>query len=128
MSDENVQVDLDLDELQPKPRSVKISGQIIEVNSPKFNDLISLMAVFSKLQNVKSNEEGLAMVAELNGIFEKVAPDIGAKGIELTIDQFNKLIQFIFTMASPTEQKQIEEAGITLDAEKKSPEEPSSDS
>lgn len=121
-------IDLDLDELQPKASIVKIAGQEVEVHPAKFNDLINLMSAFSKLQNSQDGIDATTVLSELNITLNNIAPQLKEKGIELTMDQFTRLVTFIFSMSSPTEQKELEKAGVTLDPEKKSPEEQSSPS
>lgn len=124
MSDVNPDVDLDLDELQPAPKKVKIAGIIVEVVPPKFNDLLDLMNVSTALQNTTADSDTAANVSKMRELLEKMAPAIKENGVELTMDQFHRLLTFIFSMATPTEQKELQANGIDLNPEKKTEDEP----
>lgn len=115
------QVDLDLDALEPESRTIKVSGQILEVRPPKMVTLTKLLKLARKFDEVdESNEdEVVAAVEEIRTALEPMIPGIKNPGIDFSLTQLMGLFRFIQDMAKPPETKVLEENDLTPTMDKK---------
>jgi hypothetical protein len=94
--------ELDLDALAPKPHEVKLGGEMIEVNPPKFKSLIRLMELSDKLS--RANQDDGAEMAVLFSEFQQalipIIPKLGEDDVDLTIQQVMALVTFVMEIAS----------------------------
>ena len=105
--------DLDLDALAPESKKVKLNGRIIEVNPPKFKNLVALM----KLANTMGEGNGGQTIETVDMLRQSLIPLIPALGEEdfdLTMEQLNTLLQFVMTIATPQDQTTLEKQGYSV--------------
>ena len=126
MTEATPQVDLNLDELLPASKTVLLNGRTLVVNAPKFGDMVKLFAVAGRLKTIADEADPAGLISELKQAFVSFIPDLAEN--DLTLPQLNSLMAFVFSMVTPAEQKELAEAGIELNTEKKTSEEPSSSS
>ena len=114
--------DLDLDTLSASKKTVKIGGQVIEINPPALEDLIDLAKLGSKLQKyqggkVADAEELGNVMDELKGGINKLVPELSNH--KLNLDQLLALIDLLVDSAQPADAKELEKRGIKLDGDQK---------
>jgi len=121
--------DLDLDVLAPQARIIKLNNQAVEVYPPKFTNLVELMKLVKKFESITpatSEEKALEIVSEIKDRLMPVMPKIKEPEFDLSIEQLNALIRFVFTIAQPKDTAMLKKAGYSIneDAQKKTPQEP----
>lgn len=121
--------ELDLDVLAPQARYIKLVGERVAVYPPKFINLVELMKLVKKFDKITANtadEEVLAVISEIKERLVPVMPRIIEPKFDLSIEQLNALIQYIFKIAQPTDTAMLKKAGYNMeqDAQKKTPQEP----
>ncbi len=96
-------IDLDLDGLVKKTRSVKLNGKIIEIGQPSLRGLVSLLDCAKSLQGLQGTndiEKITKQVAKFQTEIEILIPEI--KGSVLTIEQMLALLQLVMELATPS--------------------------
>lgn len=84
---------IDLDQIAPEPRTVKVNNKVYEIKPLRLTDFLSLQKILKKFANKPSEE----MVEYLDQIFESlrpIVPDID--DMNLTMTQAMALLQFIY--------------------------------
>lgn len=109
--------ELDLDELEPKSKLVKLCGRVVEVRAPRFKSLVAIYEVSRLIE--KSEDPGEAMVKMREALLP-IVPALADADIDISMTQLQALVQFVMKMAEPAETKRLEEEGITpADSQKK---------
>lgn len=97
MADSNM---LDLDALIPEPKKIKIKGKIIDCNPPTIKQLLNIQKVVDTIQN--NNLQGEEAINKFEDALSAIIPALKTDPeIDLTINQFYALIQFLQTDAIP---------------------------
>lgn len=123
----NSNLDLDLDALEPKPKTVKHQNKIYEIKPPEFGTYLKLFDVQNRLTKLdpKKAESGIEVIREFKNIVSEIAPEL--KDAKLNSIQTLVLIKFIFEMAMPKESKELKELGIEPAGTEKKNQDQSSD-
>lgn len=114
--------DLDLDTLSASKKTVKIGGQIIEINPPALEDLIDLAKLGGKLQKyqggaVSDAEELGDVMDKLKAGITNLVPELASH--KLNLEQLLALIELLVDSAQPADAKELEKRGIKLDGDQK---------
>src|SRR4051812_48672221 len=111
---------LDLDALVPQSRLVKFSDTEIEIKPPRTADVLRLGTLGQKLQDTEalSSEQLEQLVTDLTEQVYKCVPELNSR--ELTTSQLLALVRIISEMATPPDQKALQEECITV-ADPKAP-------
>lgn len=115
------EVDLDLDALAPDTKKVKLNGRVIEVAPPKFKTLLEILKLadkFGKGQELDQNETVKALESLRNALVP-IVPALSEDDFDLSLVQMMTLIEFVVSMTSPTDQKALENEGLTVKSDKK---------
>lgn len=106
---------VDLDALVPEDKSVvvKIGGQELQVNQPTTATILRLGHLSQKLGDIENvdPEELDKAVESLTAEIKKCVP--GLEDIELKLPQLLKLVEIIGSLSMPTDNKILEERGIS---------------
>jgi len=94
--------DLDLDALAPKVEHVKLNNEVIEVHPPKFKAIVELLRVQAEWNNLKDNAEAMRTIDVLRAKISELVPRLKDDGFDITVEQLQALMQFIFAIANPT--------------------------
>jgi len=92
---------LDLDALAPKVEHVKLNEEVIEVHPPKFKAIVELLRVQAEWFNIKDNAKAMETVDLLRAKISDLVPRLKDDDFDITIEQLNALMTFIFSMANP---------------------------
>lgn len=102
---------IDLDQLVPESRYVKIGDREVEIKPPKTVQMFKLGGLGQKMENANklSPEEMETLVVEMDALIKEIAPEL--VGIELHASQVFKLIELIGSMVNggQTETPKVEE-------------------
>ena len=82
---------LDLDQLAPQPKKVKLGGKIIEVHPPRLKHFIELQKFFISFDGLESKEQ-LDQLDRLESVLKPIVPDI--ESVDLTLEQLMKLLEY----------------------------------
>ena len=96
-------IDLDLDGLVKKTKTVKLNGKIIEIQQPSLRGLVALLDCAKTLQTLQGSddvEKITKQVAKFQIEIETLIPEI--KGSVLTIEQMLALLQLVMELATPS--------------------------
>lgn len=115
---DSVGYDMDLDVLLPKPKKVRLNGQIYDVNPPRVKDLIKLTRLAGELQSSsdESVDDRLTAMVDLLG---NIMPGLKEDNVDISFTQVLGLFTFISQMANPAENSALKSLGIEPTAEKK---------
>jgi hypothetical protein len=114
--------ELDLDSLIPESKKIKLNNKILEVLPPTVNEFITITRMQMRIKNSSDEAEAMEVFAELPKILKRCIPELG--DIELNFSQLMILIGFVLNMATPTDNKALEQMGITPDTTQKKIAEP----
>ena len=125
-------VDLDLDALAPKPKTIKFNGKEIVVEQPSMRQVAKLMLFGQKYQEAMTNinttetddQKEQKMEELLNNLtiaLKEIIVEL--KDAMLSSGQVLALMGIIFDMVNPEQYKELEKKGIKveIDASKKVP-------
>ena len=125
-------VDLDLDALAPKPKTIKFNGKEIVVEQPSMRQVAKLMLFGQKYQEAMTNinttetddQKEQKMEELLNNLtiaLKEIIVEL--KDAMLSSGQVLALMGIIFDMINPEQYKELEKKGIKveIDASKKVP-------
>jgi len=125
-------VDLDLDALAPKPKTIKFDGKEIVVEQPSMRQVAKLMLFGQKYQEAMTNinttetddQKEQKMEELLNNLtiaLKEIIVEL--KDAMLSSGQVLALMGIIFDMINPEQYKELEKKGIKveIDASKKVP-------
>lgn len=111
-------VDLNLDELQPESKSFQLGGKVYTMQPPTIELIIKLSEI--QQQSMDAKFEDLPTIANtIRGILQEICPEL--EKLRLTYLQAQALMKFAAEMATPKENKELAEQGISVatDDEKK---------
>lgn len=100
--------DLDLDALKPEVKYVKLNDRIIEVNPPKFKNIVAISKLVRQTQTATSADEQMDIIGKFTDELIPLVPALKEKDFDLTFEQMNTLITFITNMASPQQKQEVE--------------------
>ncbi len=83
---------LDLDKLEPKPRTLTMNGKSFLVYPAKLRKIIEIAKFRNK---VKDSTDGIAIIEEAFTLLEDLVPAIKEGQIDLNIDQVWALLDFV---------------------------------
>jgi hypothetical protein len=113
-------IDLDLDGLVKKTKTVKLDGEIIEIQQPSLRGLVALLDCAKGLEGLQGStdvEKITKHVAKFQTEFSNLIPQLGGK--TLTIEQMLALLKLVIDLATPsTNTQEVVEAEV-LPSEKK---------
>jgi hypothetical protein len=89
---------LDLDIINPEPKTIKFSGQLIKVNPPTMGNLMAIYK-FSQKMTVDNPDYEVAFT-DIKNIIGEIVPELKEK--ELSVSQVMALIQLISNMSNLT--------------------------
>jgi hypothetical protein len=109
---------IDLDALVPPKVTIKLGGEVMEVEPPKVGDIMRLGNLGKRLSESEelSDEEVEAVVNGLTAQVQKCIPQLAGK--EFTTSQLLKLVQIISEQATPPDTKELDKRGISADGPK----------
>lgn len=91
---------LDLDQLIPEPKTVKVNGKVYELKPLKLKTLLNLQKILSTAKD-KSNEEMLTLMDDMFASLKPIVPDI--EEMDLTLPQTLALMDFIYRNEQATQ-------------------------
>ena len=125
-------VDLDLDALAPKPKTIKFGGKEIVVEQPSMRQVAKLMLFGQKYQEAMTNinttetddqkeQKMEELLNNLTIVLKEIIVEL--KDATLSSGQVLALMGIIFDMINPEQYKELEKKGIKveIDASKKVP-------
>jgi len=125
-------VDLDLDALAPKPKTIKFNGKEIVVEQPSMRQVAKLMLFGQKYQEAMANintaetddqkeQKMEELLNNLTIVLKEIIVEL--KDATLSSGQVLALMGIIFDMINPEQYKELEKKGIKveIDASKKVP-------
>lgn len=85
---------LDLDQLAPEPKNVKIGGEVIPVFPAKIKNLIAIQKLFLSFQNMgeRKAEEQVKAMDNIIDVLRPIVPDIDK--VDFTMQQLMALLEF----------------------------------
>ena len=101
-------MDLDLDAIQPEPKKVKLCGKAIDVHPPKFKSIVKLLTLTAELRDLKNDEKGVRLFEEFKEALLPIVPALKDDDMDISLVQLNRLLEFVFALASPEEMKEAE--------------------
>lgn len=118
------EIDIDLDALIPEAKVVKFGGNLITIQPPTTEQLLSLVKLGERLKNNYSStaegelyQEGIAKdFNDLQDSIAGLAPEL--KGAKLNFAQIVALLEMIVEMAMPGQLEELKKRGITIDSPK----------
>lgn len=116
MSDAQI---VDLDALVPKPVTIKLGEQEIEIQPPKTADVLRLGVLGQEMENIKQMDDAQLdkLVADITAQLVKVVPEIGER--QLSMAQLLKLVEIVSEMGVPPDAKAARDAGVSPNSPKK---------
>jgi hypothetical protein len=104
---------IDLNELVPQARYIKIQDKQIEIKPPKLINLLVLGSLGQKMQDVAglTADEAGQLTDDLTREVKNCVPELDA--IELNVQQLLKLVEIISEMGTPSATKELEKRGIS---------------
>jgi hypothetical protein len=112
---------IDLDALQPKPVTIKLGEQEIEIQPPKTADVLRLGVLGQQMEKINEMDDaGLdKLVQDITDQLKKVIPEIGDRTLNMA--QLLKLVEIVSEMGVPPDAKAAREQGVTPNSPKKTP-------
>lgn len=108
-------VDLDLDALKPKPKTVRLNGEIIEIYPISLDDVFELQVIVGEFENKSAEElsskESFELLKTFRAQLETIVPDLSK--VKCTLEQLMAIIELAFETAAPGDQKELKKRGIT---------------
>lgn len=105
--------DLDLEVLTPKPKLVKVEGdKFIEVYPPKFKSLVALIELYEVVENAGDNVD-LNLIVKIKEALLPVIPELKNPDFDLSLEQMMVLLEFVMTLATPQDDKELIKKGYT---------------
>ena len=95
-------IDLDLDGLVKKSKTVKLNGEIIEIQQPSLRGLVALLDCAKGLEGLQGSndvEKITKQVTKFQQEFSNLIPQLGGK--TLTIEQMLALLKLVIELATP---------------------------
>jgi hypothetical protein len=84
---------LDLDQLLPDPKTVKVNGKVYELKPLKLTDFIVIQKLLASTQG-KTDIEMIEVMGDMFTSLRPIVPDIDE--MDLTIEQTLALMEFIY--------------------------------
>lgn len=116
-------VDLDLNDLAPKAKTIQFGEQTIELLPPRLSTLIVITQIGRRLQGGEADQEIESidkldkLEDQLREAIAKVAPGLDVN--KLGITQLLALTEQITEMAEPAQMKALAEKGIAVEGQEK---------
>lgn len=111
-------VDLDLDVLSGRTRTVKIRGEILTVYTPELNSLVQILKTSQELQTINDSTDSKVVLDGFESLIDLIEVCVpGIKKKDPSIEQLTALIEMIMALATPTDVEELSKNGIKLDSE-----------
>lgn len=105
-------VDLDLDQLTGKSKTIKYGDKFIEISQPDLETFLEIMELADKMDSGDNEKEALEAFKVLMNAVYKLAPDL--KGVNINAQQLFAVVELIGSMVEPEDVKQLREQGIEI--------------
>lgn len=108
-------VDLDLDAIKGKGKTVRLRGEIIEINPITVDDLFELQMLIASYEETKTLEvapdDALAFLKDFKSQIEEIIP--GLKGVRCSLEDLMAIVELAFSTAIPKDQEELAKRKIT---------------
>lgn len=103
---------LDLNDLAPQARQVKIGEIVYDIDPPDTNDMMRVGVIGQELRDNKDLEPKTQsdLIVELRTIVNRCAPEL--ETARITMQQLLRLLDIILDMGTPAETKELAAKGI----------------
>lgn len=108
-----------IDDLQPKPFKVTIKGLELECKPPRLSHTLTLAKLGNIFQNTdKASKQDIVQAeTDLDEVIGELIPEL--KGVNLDMSSTLDLVSQIMENIQPSDNKELEEKGVSFDTDPK---------